>query len=223
MYYKDSKILEINPVVYLGEKFKDNNFKENQEFFKNKIRNAKFQYDFSFECPIEDLIHVHVDYRDNFIPLAKKDTLNRVSEVFKELSTIFKDVKINLYLDDYIEGIGNSVDLDYEEFDEYLLKTLDEFEEETSYIKNIKIPLKNRLKRCRDINYLPNINENERQEFLSLQDDPIELLDGTWITVGIFNKCGCDEKYKRITWKYKVLDSNTSICSRCGEIRTDDI
>lgn len=129
MNYKNIKVLEISPVVYLGEEFKNNDWKVNQRIFKDKIKDLEFKYGFGIECPIEDLICVQIDYKDTFEPLAKHDTIDKIFNVTNELLKVFGDkVKINLYLDDYIEGEGNSIDMTITEFAKWLREELDRYE-----------------------------------------------------------------------------------------------
>lgn len=132
MKYKDIKILDINPVVYLGEDFKDKDFKYNQNCFKRKIKNSVFAYGFGYECPIEDMISISVDYKDDFEPIIQEKTLVKILSVTNELLKIFgENVKINLYLDKSIEGIGNSLDMDIKEFFDYLREETKKFESES--------------------------------------------------------------------------------------------
>lgn len=127
--YENIKVLEINPVVYLGEEFTDNDWRYNQKIFKEKVRDLDFEVGFSIECPIEDLIYVQVDYDDDFEPLAKKETIDKIFSVSKELIKLFEDnVKINLYLDDYMEDGSNSVDMSIEEFTVWLKSELSKYE-----------------------------------------------------------------------------------------------
>lgn len=129
MKYKEVKILEINPVVYLGDDFKVKDFRYNQNHFKSKIKETEFAYGFGYECPIGDMISMQVDYEDNFEPIIKQDTTEKIFAITNELIKIFgKNVKINLYLDKSIEGIGNSLDMEVKEFFEYLMEETKKFE-----------------------------------------------------------------------------------------------
>lgn len=129
MKYKNVKVLEINPVVYLGEDFKNNDWKVNQNIFKEKIKDINFEYGFSFECPVGDMICINIDYEDKFEPLLKENTIDMIFSVFNQLLKVFKEnVKINLHLDDFIDGIGNSVDMNIEELVEYLQEEIKEYE-----------------------------------------------------------------------------------------------
>lgn len=129
MKYKGVKVLYINPAVYLGEEFKNNDWRDNQKIFKEKIKSLDFGVGFGYECPIEDLIDIQVDYRDNLEPLAQMDTIDKIFNVTNELLKVFEDkVKINLHLDDYIEGEGNSIDMTITEFVKWLREELDGYE-----------------------------------------------------------------------------------------------
>lgn len=129
MKYKNIKVLEINPVVYLGEKFKNNDWRENQKIFKEKIKDLDFQVGFGIECPIEDLICVQVDYTDTLEPLAKMDTIDKIFSVTNELLKVFAhSVKVNIYLDGYIEDGSNSIDMTITEFVKWLQEELKEYE-----------------------------------------------------------------------------------------------
>lgn len=132
MKYKDIKILEINPIVYLGEEFKDNTFIENQNIFKDKIKDLQFTQDFSFECPIEDMISIHIDYEDKFEPMIKENTVDKIFGIVNELMKVIDDVKINIYLDGYIENEGNSIDLNIKEFVDYLTEEISKFESQNN-------------------------------------------------------------------------------------------
>ena len=121
MKYRDIKVLEINPVVYLGEDFKNKDYKFNEEYFKNQIKNLEFRYAFNYECPIEDMISVRIEYEDDFTPIIQEKTVEKILSVTNELLKVFgKGVKINLYLDDFIEKVGNSIDMEIDEFTKYL-------------------------------------------------------------------------------------------------------
>lgn len=124
MKYKNIKVKEIIPVVYLGDEFVNNDWRENQRIFKEKIKDLNFKAGFGFECPIDDLIVVQIDYNDDFEPLAKESTIDDIFSVTNELLKVFKEsVKINLYLDDFLEE-GNSIDLTIAEFIIWLTEEL---------------------------------------------------------------------------------------------------
>lgn len=129
MVYENLKVLEISLSVYLGDEYKNNNWKDNQEIFKDKIKDLSFDYPFSFECPIEDLICVQLDYEDSLEPLAKAQTVDNIYNVYGELMKVFgEDVKINIYLDGYLENGDNCVDMGYKEFADWLKMQLKEYE-----------------------------------------------------------------------------------------------
>ena len=128
MRYKNIKVLSINPVVYLGEEYRHNHWAVNQKIFKEKIKDLHFDVSFGIECPIEDLIDVQINYEDTLEPLARKDTIDKIFKVTKELIIVFRDtVKINIYLDDYIENVGNSIDMTIEEFTDWLREELNDY------------------------------------------------------------------------------------------------
>lgn len=130
MKYKNIKVSYISPVVYLGEEFKNNDWRDNQKIFKEKIKELNFGVGFGCECPIEDLIVVQVDYEDDLEPLAKMDTIDKIFNVTNELLKVFEDsLKINLYLDGYIEAEGNSIDMTISEFVRWLSEELRSYEE----------------------------------------------------------------------------------------------
>lgn len=130
MKYENVKVLEINPVVYLGEEFIKNDWKINQNIFKGKIEGLHFKCFFNYECPIKDMISISVDYSDDFEPLAKTSTIDNILGVINELLKVFSDVKVNLHLDNFIEEKGNSIDLDIKEFINYLMEETEKFESE---------------------------------------------------------------------------------------------
>lgn len=128
MNYKGVKVLYINPTVYLGEDFKNNDWRDNQRIFKEKIKNLNFGVGFGYECPIDDLIDIQVDYEDNLEPLAKMDTIDKIFSVTNELLKVFGDnVKMNLYLDNYIKDEGNSIDMTITKFVQWLLEELNRY------------------------------------------------------------------------------------------------
>ena len=120
MKYKGIEILKIFPIVYLGDEFKNKSFKYNEEYFKEKTKNLNFKYKFSYECPIENIIFIGFDYEDNYNPIIKPGSVERIITTISELSKVFEMVKVNLYLDGYIEEIANCVDMNLDEFLQYL-------------------------------------------------------------------------------------------------------
>ena len=119
MNYRGIKVLFISPVVYLGEEFKNNHWKDNEKLFKNRIKNLNFMFGIKWECPIEDLIMLSVDYEDDLDPIIKIDTLIKIFNTVNELLKVFdKDkVKMNLYLDNC-----DSIDMTVVEFIGWLYK-----------------------------------------------------------------------------------------------------
>ena len=108
MLYKGIEVEEICPVVYIKDKA-TKDWKENERYVLNKMVALGFS-EFGVENPIDDLVHVQFDNKD----WAVETEL--LGEIYKKLKTVFEEVKINLYLDGYIEEIGNTVDLTLEEF-----------------------------------------------------------------------------------------------------------
>lgn len=103
MLYKNIKVETISLVVYLKDKASEN-WKINERTVlkwlnKNNIKAG-------VENPIDDLV---------FIQFEKLD-INLLTEVYKKAEKDFEEVKVNLYLDDFIEDEGNSIDLSLEEF-----------------------------------------------------------------------------------------------------------
>lgn len=128
MKYKDVKVLEINLVVYLGEKFKNNGWKENQLIFKDIVEKLDLKNSISWECPIEDLIYIYIDdNKDDLDPLPLESTVENIFSVVTELLEGGFIPKINILLDEFIEE-GNSIDLEFNEFIEWLQKEIKDFE-----------------------------------------------------------------------------------------------
>lgn len=137
MRYENIKVLEINPVVYLGEEFKNNDWRDNQKLFKERIKDLDFNVSFGIECPIEDLIYVQVDYEDNFEPLAKMDTIDKIFSVTNELLKVFEsNVKVNLYLDSYMKNGDNSVDMTITEFVRWLYEEVEKCDDTGFTLEN---------------------------------------------------------------------------------------
>lgn len=120
MIYNGVKILEINPIVCLGKQYIRNDYKYNQDIFKKQIKGLKFPIDFSYECLNEDRISVYISHDDDFEPIPKEETLNRILHICVELMKIFTDVKINFFLDGYIDQNYNTIDLEYVEFIDFI-------------------------------------------------------------------------------------------------------
>lgn len=132
MKYKGVEVLAINPVVYLGEKFKNKNFKYNEEYFKEKIKDLKFTYGFSYECPIDDVVIIGFNYEDDPNPFIKNGSIRRIITTVNELSNILgENVKVQILLKGYleetvnlgqinIEEMSNCIDMELTEFIKYL-------------------------------------------------------------------------------------------------------
>lgn len=116
MEYKGVKVNYVQLVSYMGEGFKKNSAKENQLLFKNKIKYG-FPYSCSFECPIEDMICINLDWNDGI----NEDERPALLCALERLKKIFPESFINLNLDDFVEE-GNCIDLTGEQFREmYIL------------------------------------------------------------------------------------------------------
>ncbi|MBS6954251.1 MAG: hypothetical protein KH230_13615 [Enterocloster asparagiformis] len=101
--FKGIEIESISISVYLGEKYIANDFKTNQKIFENEVKNKKISNSFAYECPFEDLVCVYPDDMDNLEIIA-----NELNEIFGG------NVKINLYLNGFIDGKVNSIDIPLE-------------------------------------------------------------------------------------------------------------
>lgn len=128
MKYEGIEILAINPVVYLGEEFKDKSFKYNEEYFKEKIKDLKFSYSFSYECPIEDVVVIGFDYEDNYNPFIKAGSIRRIITTVNELSNVLgENVKVQILLSDYFEETANCMQMNLEEMTNCIDMELTEF------------------------------------------------------------------------------------------------
>ena len=137
MKYKNIKVLEINPVVYLGEEFKNNDWRDNQKLFKERIKDLDFNVSFEIECPLEDLIYVQVDYEDDFEPLIKMNTIDKIFRVTNELLKVFENnVKVNLYLDSYMKNGDISVDMTITEFVRWLYEEVEKCDDTGFILEN---------------------------------------------------------------------------------------
>jgi hypothetical protein len=119
--YKGIEVRFIQLVSYLGDEYKDKDFKEVQAHFKKMIKKHKFPYGCSFECPIEDMICINLDGSIDIADSGKEKLL----KALYELKKIFPDSYINLNLEDFLPE-GNTIDLTGEEFKKlYLLQEVD--------------------------------------------------------------------------------------------------
>lgn len=137
MKYKGVEVLAINPVVYLGEKFKNKNFKYNEEYFKEKIKDLKFSYSFSYECPIDDVVVIGFNYNDNYNPFIKNGSIGRIITMVNELSKVFgENVRVQILLNDCFEETANlgqinieekinCIDIELTEFMKYLYEEIE--------------------------------------------------------------------------------------------------
>ena len=115
MTYKGESVEFIQLVSYLGEEYRNKTFKENQNYFKEKI-NEKISFSCSFECPIEDMICIN--HKDVIGKRYTDEDKGVLLSGLEELKTIFPNSFINLHLYSFIEGEGNSIDITGEEFEE---------------------------------------------------------------------------------------------------------
>lgn len=137
MKYKGIEVLAINPVVYLGEEFKDKSFKYNEEYFKEKIKDLKFSYSFSYECPIDDVVVIGFDYEDDLKPFIKNGSIKRIITTVNELSKVFgENVRVQILLKGYFEEtanlgqmnpeeMSNCTDIELAEFMKYLYEEIE--------------------------------------------------------------------------------------------------
>jgi hypothetical protein len=119
MLYKNVKVEQISISVYMGEKYVKNEFRKNQEIFRKKVSKQNAICGFGYECPIEDLICIYPDGMGELGETTSKSDYDKIISVYDEMSKIFEDVKVNLYLEDFLEE-GNSIDLSKEEFINYV-------------------------------------------------------------------------------------------------------
>lgn len=119
MNYKNVKVLSIEPVIFLGKDFINNNYRNNEEYVLNKINGFEFKSELGIECPSEDMVFIQLAQYDDYDPIIMQDTMEIIMDTLDKLIKVFDDVKINLYLDGYIDGHGNNVDLSIKEFIEW--------------------------------------------------------------------------------------------------------
>lgn len=105
MLYKGVKVNWISLIVDL-EKYSDN-WKVNERFVLSEL--DKLGIDLPVENPIEGLVYIE-------LPSDKEYDIEYVSDVFNAIKVRFDNVKVNLLLDEFIDGIGNTVDIELEEY-----------------------------------------------------------------------------------------------------------
>lgn len=165
MNYRGIKVIFISPVVYLGEEFKNKHWKDNEKTFKNRIKNLNFISGIRWECPIEDLIVLSVDYEDDLDPVIKIDTLIKIFNTINVLLKVFNkdEVKMNLYLDNC-----DSIDMTIIEFIEWLCEELESCDSIDTTIIEFAKWVREELNRYNDEwweNFLmSNLPHNEKEE-----------------------------------------------------------
>lgn len=111
MKYKNVEVESLSLTCFLGDMFKEIDFKSNQDFFMEQIKG--FSFNCGIECPIEDLICVYI----NDVSGTGKNDIKTIVKACEEMKKYFDDTFINLYLEDFIDGEGNSIDLTIDEFE----------------------------------------------------------------------------------------------------------
>lgn len=121
MLYKNVKVIDIEPVIYLGDKAKD--WKYNQLYVKKELEKVahKFDGNWGIESPIDDMVLIYMPYQTNYNKETNevKVDINYLINSYEILKEVFDDVKINFYLSDYVDG-GNTFDMSIEEFKKYI-------------------------------------------------------------------------------------------------------
>lgn len=122
MMYKGVKVLDIEPIIYLGDKAKDWSY--NQKYVQKELGKVKHKDSWGIESPIDDMVCIYLPYRDKtYNPTTEESTVDveYLIEAYYILKQVFDNVQINFYLDNDIEGVGNNFDMTIEEFKEYIL------------------------------------------------------------------------------------------------------
>lgn len=118
MKYKNIKVLNFFPIVYLGECFKGTSQRENQAIFKEKTIGLDLKGT-SWECPLEDLIYVYIDKEDDLDPLPLESTIVKIDKVLMELLEGGFIPKVEIQLDAFLEE-GNSIELNIPDYYKWL-------------------------------------------------------------------------------------------------------
>ena len=124
MLYENVKVLDINPTIYLGEECKNNDWKINEQEVVRKLKRNSFDFKWNVECPIDDMVLIGIENDDKYEPIIKTETIDHIFTIINKALEVFnpEQVKIQLYLDGYIDEIGNCIDLNIKEFISWLEK-----------------------------------------------------------------------------------------------------
>lgn len=128
MNYKNVKVLSIEPVIFLGKDFINNDYRDNEKYVLNKLEGLSFKSELGLECPAEDMVFIQLAHGDDYDPIIKYNTMELIMDTLDKLIKKFNNVKVNLYLNGYINGCGNSVDLSIKEFIEWSMEECLKFE-----------------------------------------------------------------------------------------------
>ena len=105
MLYKGVKVNQISLIVDLEEYSED--WRENERFVLSEL--DKLEIDLGVENTIEGLVYI-------YLPDGKEYDVKYVLDTFYAIKVRFDNVKVNLLLDEFIDGIGNTVDIELEEY-----------------------------------------------------------------------------------------------------------
>lgn len=103
MLYKGVKVNQISLIVDLEEYSED--WRENERFVLSEL--DKLEIDLGVENTIEGLVYI-------YLPDGKEYDVEYVLDTFYAIKVRFDNVKVNLLLDEFIDGIGNTVDVELE-------------------------------------------------------------------------------------------------------------
>lgn len=105
MLYKGVKVNQVGLTVDLEEYSED--WRVNERFVLSEL--DKLEINLGVENPIEGLVYI-------YLPSDKEYDTEYVSDVFNAIKVKFDNVKVSLLLDEFIDGIGNAVDVELEEY-----------------------------------------------------------------------------------------------------------
>ncbi|HBJ1650907.1 TPA: hypothetical protein LA460_000126 [Clostridium botulinum] len=121
---ENEKIENVCLLVKLGDKFKDEDWRDNEEYVIDKIKNHSnlFELDrFGIECPFEDLVYISNESftgegEEGVYP-SNQNELDILINCYKELLKVFNEnqVKISIHSNTLYEE-GNEDDFSLEEF-----------------------------------------------------------------------------------------------------------